>query len=42
MYLISQLYGIKLKSLCKMNRMEEDSIPQPGSKIWLRNIKPLN
>ena len=42
MYLISQLYGIKLKSLCKMNRMMEDSIPQPGSTIWLRNIKPAN
>jgi LysM repeat protein len=40
MYLISQRYGIKLKSLYKMNRMEEDAQPEPGSKIWLRNIKP--
>jgi LysM repeat protein len=42
MYLIAQRYGIKLKSLCKMNRMQEDSVPQPGSMIWLRNIKPVN
>jgi LysM repeat protein len=42
MYQISQLYGIKLKSLCKMNRMQEDSVPQAGSTIWLRNIKPVN
>jgi LysM repeat protein len=42
MYLISQRYGIKLKSLCKMNRMQEDSIPQPGSEIWLINSKPVN
>ena len=42
MYLISQRYGIKLKSLYKMNRMEEASEPEPGSTIWLRNIKPVN
>lgn len=42
MYLISQRYGIKLKSLYKMNRMQEGSEPEPGSAIWLRNIKPVN
>jgi LysM repeat protein len=42
MYLISQKYGIKLKSLYKMNRMQEESEPEPGSTIWLRNIKPVN
>jgi LysM repeat protein len=42
MYMISQKYGIKLKSLYKMNRMQEASEPEPGSTIWLRNIKPLN
>jgi len=42
MYLISQQYGIKLKSLYKMNRMQEDSVPQAGSVLWLRNIKPVN
>jgi LysM repeat protein len=42
MYLISQRYGVKLKSLFKMNRMQEDSVPGPGSTIWLRNMKPVN
>jgi len=42
MYTISQMYGIKLKSLYKMNRMQEESEPEPGSTIWLRNIKPVN
>jgi LysM repeat protein len=42
MYQISQRYGIKLKSLYKMNRMQEDSEAEPGSTIWLRNIKPVN
>ena len=42
MYLISQKYGIKLKSLYKMNRMEEGSQPEKGEKIWLRVIKPVN
>ena len=32
MYLISQRYGIKLKSLYKMNRMEEDSEPATGKR----------
>jgi LysM repeat protein len=42
MYLISQRYGIKLKSLYKMNRMPEASEPSPGTIIWLRNIRPAN
>jgi hypothetical protein len=42
MFLISQKFGIKLKSLYKLNRMEEGSDTQPGSVIWLRNIKPVN
>jgi LysM repeat protein len=42
MYMISQRYGIKLKSLYKMNRMQENSEPAPGSTIWLRNMKPVN
>lgn len=42
MYMISQRYGIKLKSLYKMNRMEDNTQPSPGSIIWLRNIKPVN
>jgi LysM repeat protein len=42
MYLISQQYGILLKSLYEMNRMTKDTEPETGKKIWLRNIKPLN
>jgi LysM repeat protein len=42
MYLISQRYGIKLRSLYKLNRMQEESEPEPGSTVWLRNIKPVN
>ena len=42
MYLISQRYGIKLKKLYEMNRMEEGTEPEPGKKIWLRSIKPVN
>jgi LysM repeat protein len=42
MYKISQRYGIKLKSLYEMNRMEEGTEPEAGKKIWLRSIKPVN
>ena len=42
MYAISQRYGIRLKSLYKMNRMTEESEPEPGNTLWLRNIKPVN
>jgi len=42
MYLISQKYGIKMKSLCELNRMEPGIEPEPGKKIWLRNIRPVN
>jgi LysM repeat protein len=42
MYLISQRYGVKLKSLYEMNRMEEGTEPEAGRKIWLRSIKPVN
>jgi len=41
MYLISQKYGIKLKRLYEMNRMEEGTEPEAGKKIWLRSIKPV-
>jgi hypothetical protein len=40
MYAISQLYGIKLKSLLNMNRMMPGENPSAGQKIWLRSIKP--
>lgn len=42
MYLISQKYGIKLKSLYEKNRLEEGTEPEPGKTIWLRNIKPVS
>ncbi|OFY63216.1 MAG: hypothetical protein A2Y71_16815 [Bacteroidetes bacterium RBG_13_42_15] len=42
MYMISQKYGIKLKSLLEMNRMTAGSEPTAGQKIWLQVIKPVN
>ena len=42
MYLISQRYGIKLKSLYEMNRMADGTEPDPGKKIWLRGIRPVD
>lgn len=41
MYYISQIYGIKLKSLLNMNRMAEGQKPAVGQKIWLRSAKPV-
>lgn len=40
MYIISQQFGIKLKRLYEMNRMEDGTEPEGGKKIWLRSIKP--
>ncbi len=42
MYMISQKYGIKLRSVLEMNRMEEGTEPIQGQKIWLRGLKPVN
>ena len=42
MYLVSQKYGIKLKNLYELNRIEEGTEPGPGIKLWLRSIKPVN
>lgn len=39
MYDISQQYGIKLKQLYKKNRMEHDSVVQPGDTLNLRRKK---
>ncbi len=41
MYTISQIYGVKLKSLLLMNRMTVGQEPVAGQKIWLRSIKPV-
>lgn len=40
MHSISQKYGIKLKSLLEMNRMDKGSEPLAGQKIWLNGMKP--
>jgi hypothetical protein len=42
MYLISQKFGIKMKKLYELNRMDEGTEPEAGTKIWLRTIKPVN
>lgn len=40
-YSISQIYGIRTKSLLMMNRMTESQTPQTGQKLWLRSVKPV-
>ncbi len=42
MYMISQIYGVKIKKLYLMNRMEDGTQPVAGQKIWLRNTKPVD
>ncbi len=42
MYSISQLHGIKLKSLYKKNNMKKGEEPKVGQKIYLRKQKPKN
>ena len=42
MHLISQRYGIKLKSLLDLNRMSSGTEPKAGEKIWLQTQKPVN
>ncbi len=40
MYSISQNYGIRLRALYRMNRMEPGYEPPPGTELWLRKLKP--
>ena len=40
MHYISQRYGIKLKSLYRLNRMDKNEQPQTGTPVYLRNKKP--
>lgn len=40
-YMISQKFGIKLRSLYEMNRVSEGAEPKTGEKIWLRSTKPV-
>lgn len=42
MYSISQKYGLKLKKLYEYNRMAEGEEPVPGTRLWLRGMKPVN
>jgi hypothetical protein len=41
MYKIAQKFAIKLKSLYEMNRMADGAECEPGSKLWLRRVKPV-
>jgi LysM repeat protein len=41
MYKISQMYGVKLKSLYQKNRMKLGDEPEDGQLIYLRKRKPL-
>lgn len=41
MYMIAQKYGIKLRSLLEMNRMNTGEEPSPGTVIYLRSVKPV-
>ena len=41
-YMISQKYGIRLKSLLDLNRMQPGEEPSAGQKIWLRDLKPVD
>lgn len=41
MYKIAQKFAVKLKSLYEMNRMTDGAECEPGSKIWLRQVKPV-
>ena len=36
MHTISQMYGVKLKTLYKLNKMAEDHIPEVGERVWLK------
>jgi len=40
MYDISQIYGVKLKHLYRMNRMSEGAQPLTGTRIFLRRKRP--
>lgn len=41
-YMISQKYGIRLKSLLDLNRMQAGEEPSAGQKIWLKGLKPVD
>jgi hypothetical protein len=40
LYKISQLYGVKLERLRRMNRLHPGEEPAAGTRLWLRQNKP--
>jgi LysM repeat protein len=42
MYLVSQKFGIRVRNLYEMNRMEPGTEPGVGKRLWLRSLKPVN
>lgn len=36
MHTISQVYGVRLKTLYKLNKMADDHIPEVGERVWLK------
>jgi LysM repeat protein len=42
MHSVSQKYGIRLKSLYDMNRLDAGAEPSSGQRLWLRTVKPLS
>lgn len=41
MYGISQKFGIRLRKLYEYNRIEEGTEPKAGTRLYLRNMKPV-
>jgi len=42
LYSVSQKYAIKRSRMNEMNRIPEGEEPLPGSRLWLRRMKPVN
>lgn len=42
MYLVSQKFGLKLRSLYELNRLDAGTEPRAGTKLWLRSMKPVS
>ncbi len=42
MWDISQMYGVRLGRLYRMNQMEQDSMLEEGDTLWLRKKKPAD
>jgi LysM repeat protein len=42
MWEISQLYGVKLGRLYRINQLDSDEEPEAGTEVWLRRRKPAD